>query len=183
MTEAGAGRLRQAAAAGLAAVSSCLVALAAADSGAAPARPAANVTVVDATAADVLAEVRSARGSVVVVNVWATWCVPCREEFPDLLKLQREFRSRGMRLILVSADLASQRAQVERFLGDQGVGGRTFAKAQADQEFIDGLERRWSGALPATLLFDRRGRQVAFWEGSLRFAELRSEVESLIGER
>ncbi len=135
------------------------------------------------TAAALLERVRSARGSVVLVNVWATWCVPCREEFPDLLRLRREYGGRGFRLVLVSADLASQRPQVEEFLRAQGVDFPTFAKAEADQEFIDGLERRWSGALPATLLFDREGRRVAFWEGSIPLPELRSRVAALVDQR
>ncbi len=161
-----------------------LLAAAAAGTSAPAATPrSSGAAVVAATAADVLAEGRAARGSVVLVNVWATWCVPCREEFPDLLRLGREFGAHGLRLVLVSADLASQRAEVERFLAGQGVGFRTFAKAQADQEFIDGLEKRWSGALPATLLFDRRGREAAFWEGTVTNTELRSRIAALLDER
>jgi thiol-disulfide isomerase/thioredoxin len=132
------------------------------------------------TAADVLAEVRASRGSVVLVNVWATWCVPCREEFPDLLRLQRELGVRGLRLVLVSADLASQRPQVEVFLKKAGVDFRTFQEAQADQDFIDGLERRWSGALPVTLLFDRHGKEVGFWEGGSTYSELLARVRPLL---
>jgi len=71
----------------------------------------------------------------------------------------------GLRLILVSADFASQRPDVEAFLGRQGVVFPSFVKAQGDQEFIEGLDRRWSGSLPASLLFDRRGKRIAFGGG------------------
>jgi thiol-disulfide isomerase/thioredoxin len=132
------------------------------------------------TASDVLAEVRAERGSVVLVNVWATWCVPCREEFPDLLRLQRELAGRGLRLLLVSADLASQRPQVEEFLRGAGVGFRTFLKAQPDEKFIDGLDASWSGALPATILFDRSGRKAGFWEGGSTYSEILARVKPLL---
>ncbi len=147
----------------------------------APAAVAGGDGVRPAAATDVLAEVRSARGSVVLVNVWATWCVPCREELPDLLRLRREFGGRGLRLVLVSADLSDQRAAAAAFLRSQGVDFPTLAKAQGDQEFIEGLDRRWSGALPATLLFDRSGAEVAFWEGASSYAQLAKRVKPLLG--
>ena len=133
-----------------------------------------------ATAADVLQEVERSRGSTVLVNVWATWCAPCREELPDLLRLQREYGGHRFRLILVSADFASQRPAAAAFLASQGVGFPTFAKAQGDQGFIDGLDTRWSGALPASLLFDREGRKVAFWEGKASCEELLGKVKPLL---
>lgn len=137
-------------------------------------------TLTPATAADVLHEVERSRGSTVLVNVWATWCAPCREELPDLLRLQREYGGHGFRLILVSADFASQRPAAAALLASQGVGFPTFAKAQGDQGFIDGLDTRWSGALPASLLFDREGRRVAFWEGKASYEELLGKVKPLL---
>jgi len=133
-----------------------------------------------ATAADVLHEVERSRGSVVLVNVWATWCTPCREELPDLLRLQRECGANGFRLILVSADFASQRPAAAALLASQGVTFPTFVKAEGDQGFIDGLDPRWSGALPASLLFDREGRKVAFWEGKASYEELLGKVKPLL---
>ena len=137
-------------------------------------------TLTPATSADVIREVERSRGSVVLVNVWATWCTPCREELPDLLRLQRELADRGFRLILVSADVTSQRPAAAALLASQGVGFPTFAKAQGDQDFIDGLDIRWSGALPASLLFDRDGRKVAFWEGKASYEKLLGEVKPLL---
>ncbi len=134
-----------------------------------------------ATAEDVLREVARSRGDVVLVNLWATWCVPCREEFPDLVRVQSEFGKRGFRLILVSADFTSRRPEAAAFLAAHGVTFPTFAKAQGDQEFIDGLDTRWTGALPACLLFDRDGRKVAFWEGKVSYDDLVAKVRPLLG--
>lgn len=139
-----------------------------------------SVTVMPATAAEVLREVEADRGFVVLVNVWATWCIPCREEFPDLLRMRNAFAGQGLRLILVSADFASQRPEVESFLGRQGVAFPTFVKAQADQDFIEVLDGRWSSALPASILFDRHGRRVAFWEGGSSYAQLLAKVRPIL---
>jgi thiol-disulfide isomerase/thioredoxin len=142
--------------------------------------PAAKPALTPVTAADVLREVQGSLGRVVLVNVWATWCEPCREELPDLVRVQRELGGQGFRLILVSADFVSQRPAAAAFLAAQGVSSPTLVKAQGDQEFIDGLDSRWTGALPATLLFDRQSRKVAFWEGKASYEELVAKVKPLL---
>src|SRR4029077_6980450 len=63
--------------------------------------------VVPATAAEVLHAVRAPGARAVMVNVWATWCLPCREEMPDILRMRRAYAGRGLRLILVSGDFSS----------------------------------------------------------------------------
>ena len=133
------------------------------------------------TAADILKSVRSSGASVVLVNLWATWCDPCREEFPDLVRLERKYRSRGLRVLFVSADDRDDAAAVQSFLSDQGVDFPTYLKAEKDQPFIDRLEKRWTGALPATLLFDGKGRQRGFWEGPVKVRELEEEIVKLLG--
>ena len=134
------------------------------------------------TAADILESVRSSGASAVLVNLWATWCDPCREEFPDLVRLARKYRSQGLRVLFVSADDRDNTAAVEKFLSDQGVDFPTYLKAEKDQPFIDQLEERWTGALPATLLFDGKGRQRGFWEGPVAVRELEEEIVKVLGD-
>lgn len=99
---------------------------------------------------------------------WSTsgpaWCGPCREEFPALLAAAR--RHPELRLLLVSADFDTQLPEARRFLFEHGVTDTSYLKHDGDQAFIDGLDARWSGALPATLLYDGAGHKVAFWEGT-----------------
>lgn len=133
-----------------------------------------------ATADDVLAAVKAAKGRVVLVNAWATWCVPCRQEMPDLLKLRRELKDGGFELILVTADFESALDGSRAFLTGQGVDFPTLHKKQRDQEFIDGLDPSWSGALPFTMLFDRTGTRTASWEGRESLDQLRARVMPLI---
>src|SRR6476469_3779856 len=62
------------------------------------------------------AAIAKEKGRVVLVNFWATWCVPCRQEFPDLVKLDKAYRSRGLTVLGVSTDLAKDLPAVEKFL-------------------------------------------------------------------
>jgi thiol-disulfide isomerase/thioredoxin len=106
--------------------------------------------------------VAAARGRVILVNFWATWCAPCKEEFPDLLRLRKELSAGGLEVILVSID--DQRdtaAQVQSFLRGSGVEFPVYIKRKGhDEEFINTIDPRWSGALPATFIYDRNGRMV-----------------------
>jgi thiol-disulfide isomerase/thioredoxin len=116
----------------------------------------------------------------VLLNVWATWCVPCREEFPDLVRIGRDYRDRGLRLVLVSGDFESETTAVDRFLAAQGVDFLTYLKQGADMPFIDGIDSRWSGALPVTVLYDGAGRKRWFHEGKTSYDTLRTRIEEAL---
>jgi len=103
---------------------------------------------------------------VTVVNLWATWCAPCRAEMPALLRVARAHQGDGVRLMLVSVDFDDQLPAVRKFLAGHGVDQTTYFKNEDDQTFINAVNPQWSGALPATLIYDRKGRLVEFWEGA-----------------
>ena len=147
-----------------------------------PATPAAarEPVVQPATLEQLRAAVREPGAQLVLLNVWATWCIPCREEFPDLLRLGREYRERGLRLVLVSGDFDSELAEVRQFLAAHGVDFLTYLKQGDDMPFIDGLDPRWSGALPATLLYDGAGRRIWFHEGKAGYDTLKTRIEAAL---
>jgi thiol-disulfide isomerase/thioredoxin len=118
----------------------------------------------------------------VLVNVWATFCDPCREEMPDLLRLFRERRDRGLRLVLVSADPDDEegRAQARKYLATLGVDFRSYLKTGDDMAFINGLEPRWSGALPASFLYDGAGKLRHFFPGQVTAATLAPRIDALM---
>lgn len=133
-----------------------------------------------ATYEQIRAAVAAGGARLVLVNVWATWCVPCREEFPDLMRIRREYRERGLRLVLVSADIDSQVPAAQRFLAEQGVDFLTYLKQGADMPFIDSLDARWSGALPATVLYDATGRKLWFHEGKTTYDSLKVRIDEAL---
>jgi thiol-disulfide isomerase/thioredoxin len=118
------------------------------------------------------------KGRTVLLNFWATWCVPCREEFPDLIRLQRDLAPRGVTVIGVSTDFASQRAAVEKFLVSSKP---TFANYQKkgggdDQAFIEAVDRGWGGELPFSVLYGRDGRKAKVLSGKHSYADYRNEI-------
>ena len=152
----------------------------------APPRPAASPKSTGAplpTPADlatILAAVRAPGARAVLVNLWATWCDPCREEMPDLIRFYRAHRAEGLRLVLVSADDPESQKDVARFLAEAGAdGAQAFIKTGDDMAFINGLDARWSGALPASFLYDRRGGQRQFWPGRVTLPDLEAALAQI----
>lgn len=124
-----------------------------------------------ASLAKVRAAIQAPGARAVLVNMWATWCDSCRDELPAILGFYKEHRGQGLRLIMVSADDVDQRAEVARVLGAAlvaaGIAAPTdvvsLVKQDDDTVFVNGVDRRWSGALPATFLFDGRGQRKKSW--------------------
>jgi len=116
----------------------------------------------------------------VLVNVWATWCLPCRKEFPDLLRAAGELRAHGLRLVLVSADFEDNAEAAREFLARQGVDFPSYLKTGSDMEFIDALSPRWSGALPATFLFDGGGTLRDSWEGEASYETFAARARAVL---
>ena len=132
------------------------------------------------TAYQVLALTREPGAAATLVNVWATWCGPCREEFPALVSLAERRREDGLRVLFVSADFEDQAPAARAFLAEHKAPGPWLIKGQKDMEFINGLDRRWTGALPATLVYDANGQPVAFWEGGADSARFEAAVAPLL---
>jgi len=153
---------------------STLAALALAASAAVPSNPAPVPSPAEAGA--ILAEVKRPGAAAVLVNVWATWCSPCRQEFPDLLHVARDLAPKGLRLVLVSVDIPGSEAETRSFLTSQGVDFPTFVRAGKDETFVDGLERQWSGAIPATFVYDGGGKLVRFWEGRASYPVIKQRA-------
>jgi hypothetical protein len=85
--------------------------------------------------------------------------------------------------VLVSGDFDTDKSEALRFLSAHGVDFPSFIKDGGDMEFIDGLDRRWSGALPATFLYDSSGRLRNFWEGKADYATLERRVQDVVSGR
>jgi thiol-disulfide isomerase/thioredoxin len=141
---------------------------------------AAGPPLVPITASEILERARHPGARATLVNVWATWCAPCRKEFPDLLRVARARAGQGLRLMLVSADYEDQEPAVRAFLGARAVSDTTYLKTGDDMAFINTLSPKWSGALPATFIYHGGGRLVTFWEGMADEARFRDAVDQAL---
>ncbi len=145
-----------------------------------PAPASSELVIRPADAAILHAAVREPGAQVTLVNVWATWCGPCREEFPEIVRLERAWRDRGARVMFVSADFDDQLPEVRAFLSKHGVTAPSWIKTGDDMAFINAMAPRWSGALPATFIYDSRGKLVRFWEGKADYAKFESELRAAL---
>jgi thiol-disulfide isomerase/thioredoxin len=132
-------------------------------------------------AADSIREVIAASGGkATVVNVWASWCEPCREEFPEIVRLARTYEQDGLRVVFVSADFTEALPDARKYLAQQGVDWPTYYKTGSDQAFITALDDRWTGALPGTFVYDAQGKLRDFWEGKADYARFEKSVRPLL---
>ena len=128
-------------------------------------------------AAGVHRAVEARRGRPVLLSFWATWCEPCLEEFPVLVDLARQHSQWAV--ISVSIDDADDRSAVESVVTKQAPPFPVYLKRAGDDEaFIDGVDREWSGVVPALFLYDRSGRRVKLLSGE----QSRTQIESALSQ-
>lgn len=121
------------------------------------------------------------RGKIVLVDFWATWCEPCREELPMLAELERKWRGRGVVLITVSADEPEQERDAYELLRKSGIAMPAYLKQVRDNDaFIRFVDAKWSGALPALFLYDREGNKAASLVGETTREEIEAAVSKLL---
>ena len=107
---------------------------------------------------------RKQTSQVVLVNMWATWCKPCVEEFPELIAIGRRYEAHELAVVFISADPEANREEAISFLSRQRAPMPSYIKAGRDEPFITALHPDWSGTLPATILFDSRRHPQYLWE-------------------
>ena len=116
------------------------------------------------------------KGKVLVVNFWATWCVPCREEMPEFVKAQQEYGGRGLQFVGIAID---QVDKVKPFATELGLNYPALIGGYGAIELSKTLGNRL-GALPFTVVVDRSGRVVRTQLGPLKNGELKSIVMQLL---
>ncbi|HEY9283829.1 MAG TPA: TlpA disulfide reductase family protein, partial [Pyrinomonadaceae bacterium] len=118
-----------------------------------------------------------------LVNFWATWCEPCRKEFPDLVKIDAEFRGRGLEFVLVSVDDVSEiKTGVPEFLRRMRAEMPAYLLNATDTDLaVTSVDPNWGGELPATFLFDREGKVAFKHTGVIKPPELRAAIEKVLG--
>jgi thiol-disulfide isomerase/thioredoxin len=119
-----------------------------------------------------------------LVNYWATWCDPCRNEFPDLVKIDRDYRAKGLDFIAITLDdLVDIKTAVPKFLLEMNAKMPVYLLNVADPEpAINMVDSNWSGALPATFLYDNTGKVVYKHFGRVNPGELRAAIEQQVGK-
>lgn len=120
-----------------------------------------------------------------LVNFWATWCDPCREEFPDLVKLDTDYRNKGLNFVAVSLDdLVDAKTAVPKFLTEMKAEMPVVLLNVNDPEpAIKAVDTTWDGQLPATFLYDKEGKIVFRHFGKIKADELRAAIDKEVSRK
>ena len=117
-------------------------------------------------------------GRVVVVNFWASWCVPCREEMPALEEVSRGYAEAGKPVTVIGVDASDVRSQASKFITNVGV---TYPTVYDRQGLRGGVAASWTvTALPQTWFVARDGSRAGRIAGRLQVDDLRSRVDELL---
>ena len=144
----------------------------------APAAPASKVTKIDLVR---YAELIKPATKPLLINFWATWCVPCREEFPDLVKINGQYKGK-IDFITVSLDFEEElNTGVPQFLKEMKADMPTYLLITPDESAAIGMiSKEWGGGLPLTVLFAPNGERVFFHQGVVKPADLKAAIDKLI---
>ncbi|MGA1581154.1 MAG: TlpA disulfide reductase family protein [Luminiphilus sp.] len=119
------------------------------------------------------------KGRVLVVNVWATWCVPCLREIPDLLTLQRDYSAQGVALIGIAVDDPTPgAAEVERFRQRYFPKFLTYARQGPDlDELTRVIDPGWNEVVPTTYIISRDGLVIQRIQGKRTLEQFRALLQ------
>jgi len=119
-----------------------------------------------------------------LINFWATWCDGCREEFPDLVKIDNDYRDK-LNFVSISLDEVTDiKTTVPAFLKTMKAQMPVVLLNVKDPEpAIHAVDAMWDGALPATYLYDKDGKVVFKYFGAIKPAELRSAIDKQVGSK
>lgn len=138
-------------------------------------------TIEPITAAEFRALLEHHRGSVLLVNLWATWCIPCLKELPDLAALEKAYAAKGFKLILVSTDDPAELAAAKKLLAQRAPSLTGYLQAEDDLErFVNVIDPAWADIMPTSYILDRDGKLHRKLTGGKSREEFEKEILSLL---
>jgi thiol-disulfide isomerase/thioredoxin len=108
----------------------------------------------------------------VLLNVWATWCIPCVEEFPYIIQVQNEHKD-DLQVVFISADFPEEIDRINQFLRDHDVYWQTYLKDDNDEAFIDAVQTEWTGAIPISVFYNKDGSFLTYFERGADYDEFK----------
>jgi cytochrome c biogenesis protein CcmG, thiol:disulfide interchange protein DsbE len=122
------------------------------------------------------------RGKPLLVTFWATWCEPCRDEFPMLNELIKEYQPKGLHVVGVDLDEEGDLILMRRFIARYKPVFPNYRKRQGDEsQFIQVVRPGWNGAIPASFFYDKEGHQIRQLLGANGRDTYEAAIRTLLG--
>lgn len=120
-------------------------------------------------------------GKILFINFWATWCVPCVEEFPDLVKIYNEYKDSDFEFLSISVDLPSDiETKVKPFLEEQSAEFTVVvAEEKRSDRIINLINPDWNGAVPVTVIYDKDGIRKDFISEAKDYDAFHNSIERI----
>jgi thiol-disulfide isomerase/thioredoxin len=129
--------------------------------------------------------VRQYRGKPLLINFWATWCEPCRDEYPMLNELAKEYAPKGLRVVGVNSDQDGDLILMRRFIARYKPVfpnyRKKLGKPEEEAGFNQAVLADWRGELPATFLYDKDGRLIGHFFGARNRETYEATIRKLLG--
>jgi len=117
------------------------------------------------------------RGKPLLVTFWATWCEPCRDEFPMLNELIKQYQPKGLHVVGIDLDQDGDLILMRRFIARYKPAFPSYRKKHGDEAaFVQSVMPGWNGAIPASFFYDKDGQRI----GQLLGANNRETYEAAI---
>ena len=121
------------------------------------------------------------RGKALIVNFWATWCEPCRDEYPMLNELAKQYAPQGLRVVGVSMDDDGDLILMRRFLARyKPVFPNYRKKAGTEAAFRQAILPGWTGSLPVSIFYGKDGQQAGHMLGEGTRDKFEAAIHSLL---
>jgi thiol-disulfide isomerase/thioredoxin len=137
------------------------------------------------TADDLQKMINNRNGKSLLINVWATWCLPCVEEFPHLVKIAEEYRNNNLDFLSISVDFGKKAdSLVAEFLAEQNNPQFTvyIVSEKSAGEVIELLNGKWDGSIPATFIYNPQAVQQSFILGSRDYNYFKKNIDAVLNE-
>jgi thiol-disulfide isomerase/thioredoxin len=134
-----------------------------------------NVALISSSDLNVL--INNNDGKTKVINFWATWCKPCVEELPFFMEAINDYKEKETEFIFVSVDFMSQHEKVEQKTKDLALTGTLVQLNEKGTDWIDELDKDWSGAIPYTILINPAGMRIHHYDSFSSYDELKKFLD------
>lgn len=128
--------------------------------------------------------IKNRRGKVLLLNIWASWCPPCKKEFPDLVKLAEKYKNSKVDIVGLSVDDKSDlNSEVIPFLQKNEVNFKIYIQNFKNIEELISFFPKWEGAIPLTVIFDKNGNEKKFIIGMRDFEFFDKAIQEVLASK